>query len=194
MRRSGIGPVRSARDGFLLRHLVSDVERGAFGLGVPTEPVRSRRIRRVVNVMQGLRECDAGLCMARPRPSTIDRMREDDTAPIRLLTKLYSGVRIQERREVVVVVFDEAGVPHANPLPLRNDLGSHSAVFEWGHCGAGATQLALAVLADYFGDGALALRLHQRFAKTVIAELSQDAWNLGGEAIVAACAPGVPKL
>ena len=63
-------------------------------------------------------------------------------------------------------------------LPLRLDLVSHSATgFDWGHNGAGAAQLALAMLADHLGDDEQAIRHHQAFKRRVVAALGDD-WTL----------------
>ena len=84
--------------------------------------------------------------------------------------KVYKGVRT---REGCVVTVNGA------PLDPRPDLGSPSTVaFEWGYEGTGPRQLALAILADYFGDGFKALEHHQAFAESVIAELKADEWTL----------------
>ena len=57
-------------------------------------------------------------------------------------------------------------------LDLRLDLHNHSPDgFEWGYCGSGPAQLALAILADHLGDDEQALNLCQRFKWVVIAEL-----------------------
>ena len=84
--------------------------------------------------------------------------------------KVYKGVRAAQG---CVVTVDGA------PLDPRLDLKRHStAGFEWGYDGTGPRQLALAILADYFGDGSQALSQHKTFAETVIAELEGDEWTL----------------
>ena len=51
-------------------------------------------------------------------------------------------------------------------LDLRLDLHNHSPDgFEWGYCGSGPAQLALAILADHLGDDEQALNLCQRFSQ-----------------------------
>jgi uncharacterized protein (DUF2249 family) len=61
------------------------------------------------------------------------------------------------------------------PLPLRLDLANHSPTgFAWGYGGSGPAQLALALLADHFGDDAKALRLYQRFKHVCIGRLPID--------------------
>lgn len=60
-----------------------------------------------------------------------------------------------------------------------NDLRNHSPDgFQWGYGGSGPAQLALALLADHFGDGRKALEIYQDFKFTVIAGLSGDDWTL----------------
>ena len=63
-------------------------------------------------------------------------------------------------------------------LDPRQDLSNHSpSGMEWGYCGSGPAQLALAILADHFKDDRRALDLHQRFKWTVVAWLPET-WKL----------------
>jgi Family of unknown function (DUF6166) len=74
------------------------------------------------------------------------------------------------------------------PLAPRYDLRKFSATgFEWTYEGAGPAQLALALLADHFGDDARALALHQPFMRTLVAELD-NSWELTSADIDAALA------
>jgi hypothetical protein len=58
-------------------------------------------------------------------------------------------------------------------------LWNHSpSGFEWGYCGSGPAQLALALLADHLGDDEQALNLYQRFKWVVVAELPKKRWKL----------------
>lgn len=69
-------------------------------------------------------------------------------------------------------------------LDLRLDLHSHSPTgFDWGYCGSGPAQLALAILADHLEDEIQALNLYQRFKWSVIAELPKKRWTLTSEQI-----------
>src|ERR1044071_2380037 len=64
-------------------------------------------------------------------------------------------------------------------LDPRLDLFNHSpAEFEWGYCGSGPAQLALAILADHLRDDEQALNLYQRFKWNVIVELPRKGWTL----------------
>jgi hypothetical protein len=64
-------------------------------------------------------------------------------------------------------------------LNPRFDLWNHSPTgFEWGYCGSGPAQLALAILADHLGNNQEAVNLHQRFKWNVIAELPRRRWTL----------------
>jgi hypothetical protein len=54
--------------------------------------------------------------------------------------------------------------------------------FEWTYEGESPQQLALAILVDYLGDQARALRLSEPFMKSVIANLDND-WVLKGDEI-----------
>lgn len=89
--------------------------------------------------------------------------------------KIYHGTRTLEACTVT------AG---GAPLDERLDLRQHSTSgFEWGYEGSGPRQLALAILADHFGDGARALSQCQVFMEVVIAELKGDDWTLTAEQI-----------
>ena len=54
--------------------------------------------------------------------------------------------------------------------------------FEWTYEGDSPRQLALAILVDYLGDNARALRLSESFMQQMIANLDND-WRLTGEEI-----------
>lgn len=61
------------------------------------------------------------------------------------------------------------------PLPPRNDLVNHSPDgFNWGYGGSGPAQLALAILANEYGDEK-ALSAYQAFKWAVIAQLPSAA-------------------
>ena len=84
--------------------------------------------------------------------------------------KRYEGRRTW--RAVIVTV-------NGHPLNPRRDLRNHSPTgFEWGYCGSGPAQLALAILADHLGDDELTLDFYQRFKWAVIAELPKRGWAL----------------
>jgi len=57
--------------------------------------------------------------------------------------------------------------------------------FEWTYEGDSPQQLALAILADYLGDNARAIRLSGPFMKQIVANLDND-WQLAGAEIDAA--------
>ena len=57
--------------------------------------------------------------------------------------------------------------------------------FEWTYEGDSPQQLALAILADYLGDNARAIRLSEPFMKQVVANLDND-WQLTGTEVDAA--------
>jgi uncharacterized protein DUF6166 len=64
-------------------------------------------------------------------------------------------------------------------LDPRLDLRNHSPTgFDWGYCGSGPAQLALAILADHCDDMDEALEFYQRFKWAVIAELPKSNWTL----------------
>lgn len=63
-------------------------------------------------------------------------------------------------------------------LRPRFDLRNHSPTgFEWGYGGSGPAQLALALLADHFGDDQAALRLYQDFKREIVSLLAPD-WRI----------------
>jgi Family of unknown function (DUF6166) len=73
-------------------------------------------------------------------------------------------------------------------LPPRLDLRRYSvAGFEWTYEGAAPKQLALALLADHFGDDQKALALHETFMREVVAFLD-NSWRLTTDDIAAALA------
>ncbi|MBL8699729.1 MAG: hypothetical protein JNK67_15225 [Alphaproteobacteria bacterium] len=75
-------------------------------------------------------------------------------------------------------------------LDPRFDLRTYSkAGFEWTYEGAGPLQLALAILADHFGDDRKAMERHEGFMREVVAELD-NAWTLTTAEIDAALARG----
>lgn len=81
---------------------------------------------------------------------------------------IYRGVRTHGGCTVTV---------DGESLDPRLDLVDHSPTgFNWSYGGSGPAQLALAVLADYLGDGA-ALELYQTFKWQVIAGLKADEWT-----------------
>jgi Family of unknown function (DUF6166) len=57
--------------------------------------------------------------------------------------------------------------------------------FEWTYEGDSPQQLALAILADYLGDNARAIRLCEPFMKQTVANLDND-WQLTGAEVDAA--------
>jgi hypothetical protein len=57
--------------------------------------------------------------------------------------------------------------------------------FEWTYEGDSPQQLALAILVDYLGDDARAMRLSEPFMKTIVANLDND-WRLTGAEVDAA--------
>lgn len=86
--------------------------------------------------------------------------------------KQYEG-----RREGYAVIVTVDG----RPLNPRLDLYNHSPTgFEWGYCGSGPAQLALAILADHFSNDEQALNVYQRFKWVVIAELPKRRWTMSG--------------
>src|SRR5579883_627449 len=70
------------------------------------------------------------------------------------------------------------------PLPLRCDIVNHSPTgFAWGYAGSGPVQLALAILADYFGCTHAARALHQLFKFAAISRIQEKHWSMTGSDI-----------
>jgi hypothetical protein len=89
------------------------------------------------------------------------------------MQKEYRGRRTGDG---VIVTVD------GKPLNPRQDLYNHSPDgFEWGYCGSGPAQLALAILADHLGNDELAMANHQEFKCAVIAGFKDDQWRLTSE-------------
>lgn len=73
---------------------------------------------------------------------------------------------------------------NGRPLNPRLDLWNHSpSGFEWGYCGSGPAQLALALLADCLDNPVDATAWHQQFKFSVVAGLPYAGWTLTDEAI-----------
>ncbi len=84
--------------------------------------------------------------------------------------KIYHGTRGEEGCVVTV---------NGAPLDPRTDLRLLSSDgFEWGYKGSGPHQLALAILADHFGDDRRAQNQCQLFMEVLISELKDDEWKL----------------
>ena len=84
--------------------------------------------------------------------------------------KRYEGQRTWRAVKVTV---------NGNLLNPRLDLRNHSpSGFDWGYCGSGPAQLALAILADHLADDEQALDSYQCFKWSVIAELPKRGWTL----------------
>ena len=70
---------------------------------------------------------------------------------------------------------------NGKPLDPRCDLRAPAGDgFDWGSPGDGATQLALAILADHAGDD-VALRVFRRFETAVVVGLPFAGWTLAGD-------------
>jgi Family of unknown function (DUF6166) len=73
---------------------------------------------------------------------------------------------------------------NGRPLNPRLDLYNHSPTgFEWGYCGSGPAQLALAILADHLADDQEALNLYQRFKWAVVVGLPRRRFMLNSHVI-----------
>jgi hypothetical protein len=104
------------------------------------------------------------------------------------IKKVYEGVRHPDQPhaagETIVMVNGQMLSPKAS-----QKLYNHSPTgFSWGYCGSGPAQLALAILLDYYGNPATALRLYQKFKSAIIARFPQEkGWQLTGAEIEYFC-------
>lgn len=122
------------------------------------------------------------------------------------IVPVYVGMRT-ESGAVVMFHTREEGT-HGRVLDPRLDLMRHSPTgFEWGYCGSGPAQLALAILADFFArhsehrelvteiernqseddlpqSDVCALRTYQKFKARVIAGFTEATWVLSDDDIV----------
>lgn len=88
--------------------------------------------------------------------------------------KTYEGKRTIDG---LVVTVD------GRPLAERYDVKRFTRFgFEWTYEGESPRQLALAILVDYLGDHARAIRLSEPFMRAVVANLDND-WRLSGAEI-----------
>lgn len=96
--------------------------------------------------------------------------------------KVYHGRRTPAGVEVRVENDDGL---HLRMLDPRFDLRNHSPTgFEYGYCGSGPAQLALAMLADALGDDEQAMNWYQEFKRVVIASLNDPEWTLTEEQVI----------
>jgi hypothetical protein len=89
---------------------------------------------------------------------------------------LLVGRRTSDRCEVLVTTISGQILETLNP---RLDLWNHSPTgFNWGYCGSGPAQLALAIIAFVTGDDEVALRVHQEFKFDMVARFPAKGWVL----------------
>jgi hypothetical protein len=96
---------------------------------------------------------------------------------------IYVGYR-RRGRTIVEKQPDQEQLTPERSLELANHSPSG---FEWGYCGSGPAQLALALLLDYTGDEAFALDHYQEFKTEVVSQLEctgpDGCWRLTGSDI-----------
>jgi hypothetical protein len=100
----------------------------------------------------------------------------------------YRGSRDGEGLSVVqVIATNRAGARRTTALPLRLELRLHSpAGFEWGYCGRGPAQLALALCAHATGNDGLALQAYGRLHEHLVAQLEVASWELSRDDVLSA--------
>ena len=90
------------------------------------------------------------------------------------MSKLYKGDRTIDG---LVVTVD------GRPLPERTDIRQISQNgFEWSYEGPAPSQLALAILAEHFGESTDALKFYEPFMREIVANFSNE-WELTSEDI-----------
>lgn len=95
--------------------------------------------------------------------------------------KKYYGRRASHSEVHVSVEEDTA----STPLDPRHDIWNHSPNgFNWGYCGSGPAQLALALLADATDDAYVTVLWYQEFKRKVVAKLPHHAWVMDREFIL----------
>ena len=88
--------------------------------------------------------------------------------------RIYRGIRLRDKTLVTVNSIE---------LPLRLDLANHSPTgFEWGYCGSGPAQLALAILANELSIPE-ALKYYQLFKQQIISNLTHDSWSISSDQV-----------
>ncbi len=91
--------------------------------------------------------------------------------------KKYTGSRQTDGPARVEVIDGDSRYD----LDPRLDLWNHSPDgFEWGYGGSGPSQLALAILADYFGPEGddLVNAIYQEYKREIIARITGDKWEI----------------
>ena len=104
-------------------------------------------------------------------------------------TTIYRGIRVSPEEKTgsdsLVYVDDKP----LNPKASQNICNHSPNGFNWGYGGSGPAQLALAILLDYYGNRAEAVRYYQSFKFAVIGRLPQEGdWTMTGTDIEAAMA------
>jgi hypothetical protein len=100
------------------------------------------------------------------------------------MTQIYSGTRRRDGTTLVSV--------NGRTLDPRPDFRSQQVTtFDWGYEGRGGpAQLALAILADLFGDDERARRHYDNFMRRVVGRLPREGWVLRGADIESAYPEG----
>jgi len=95
--------------------------------------------------------------------------------------KIYFGYRTVERQCFAGWRVGEKW----GHLDARLDLWNHSPTgYEWGYCGSGPAQLAMAILSDAIGDDEVVVLLYQQFKREVIAKFPRSNWAITQESVL----------
>ena len=110
-------------------------------------------------------------------------------APPTTRTRIYRGSR--DNLGACIVTVHECGVTRV--LDARYELRRHSPDgFNWGYCGSGPAQLALALLANATGDDITAQVWYQVFKARFVSRFRSDVWDLSAVDVLAALAELIP--
>jgi hypothetical protein len=99
----------------------------------------------------------------------------------KMKTKIYRGVRT-EHDGCIVTVNSTLLNPHHDVL-YCSGLKGRDPGFGWGYCGQGPSQLSIAILTDWTGNGERARKNCDEFQARIIAKLPGRSWELQGEKV-----------
>lgn len=95
---------------------------------------------------------------------------------------VYKGIRLKPEEKTVSDVSVTVDGVELSPEPSL-ELRNHSPDgFSWGYYGSGPSQLALALLLDFYNEPVIAVTYYQQF-KEILVGGWQDEWMITGEDI-----------
>jgi hypothetical protein len=97
------------------------------------------------------------------------------------MAEIYRMERIISGQEGQVLVFADNAL--LDPGPSLQVISHSPTGFEWGYGGSGPSQLALAILLDFFGEPSKAKQLYQDFKWKFIAHAPMEGFVVRAEEI-----------